>query len=97
MAREYLGHIPDLKAGWELVDTFSHPAAGEWGIYRQEQAHSADWANYKVVATAPVESKANYWFAYNAATKALGFGRDLNLMKNARRPLYDAVTRLLEA
>lgn len=96
MARTYPGNPPDLALGWELAATLDIPEdGGLWRVYRQRQAHSETWANYKIVADQPVSDKANYWFAMNTANGHIGFGRDVGLLRMRRTTLYGALLELL--
>ena len=66
-------------AGWEL---FTRWADG-------------GFVNCKVVATRPVEKKANYWWSFYSRTGALRLPRDFAIMREERPDLHAAVEELI--
>ena len=91
--RSYRGNAPDPDLGWVMIRKIG---IGDelWMIFRQAQAHSPDWANYKIVSTGLVKRKANYWLARNDATGQIGFSRDFAMMREHRPRLHTMVERV---
>jgi hypothetical protein len=50
-------------------------------MFKKQQAHSADWATFKVCASTKAPHKANYWFARNYKTGQTAYAKDLVVMK----------------
>lgn len=90
MAKRYKGNPPDAEKGWEEIGAYVVDG-DRWAIYRRQQQHSEEWADYKIAADGVVEGKANYWLARNDATGQIGFSRDYAMMRETRPVLHAAV------
>lgn len=96
MAKMYAGKPPSEEDGWQVI---ARPIDGDglqWGIFVQRQPHSDDWVTCKVVVIGRAEGKANYWFAKNIKTGAIGFPRDLAIMRENRPKLHEVVQIALD-
>lgn len=93
MERMYQGNHPEPHKGWRIADRLSKLDGVEWLLYEQDQPHTHEWKNYKIVADGAAPSKANYWMAKNIVTGQLGFSRDLAAMRTTRPGLHAQVER----
>lgn len=63
------GRIPD-KPGWRRIGDIGAHRGVEWDVYRgpvtpDSQGKPCDWVIFKLVATAAVLRKGNFWLAWN--------------------------------
>lgn len=93
MTKTYAGKIPDSNEGWEMVGRIEQD--GEWLVFKKRQAHSSDWATYKVVANGKAINKANYWLARNDSTGQIGFARDFVLLREHRPKVHKYVEQIV--
>jgi len=95
MAKKYRGNIPDPVQGWDLFVELDDGDGLRWMLYQQDQEHSAEWVNIKVVADGLAEGKANYWFVWNRYSGKVGLPRDLAIMREKKPLLHRLVSDAL--
>lgn len=93
MAKSYAGRVPNHNEGWRLVGKVYEEV--DWLVFRKEQAHSQEWATYKVVADGKATNKANYWLVRNDLTKQIGFARDFVLLREHRPKVHEYVENVI--
>jgi len=88
--KTYEGRIPDKAEGWR-VKAQVKDGDQKWFLFEKMQAHSDEWATYKVVADGRVEQKANYWLVKNIKTGQQVYPADMELMKQYRLNLFQKI------
>jgi hypothetical protein len=91
MRKMYCGNLP---LDWDEVGRWVDKDGVEWVMFKKQQAHSADWATFKVCASTKAPHKANYWFARNYKTGQTAYAKDLVVMKNSRPEMWKVVEEL---
>lgn len=94
--KTYLGQVPKLADGWQLMDKYTDDEGVTWLVFRFPQAHTPDWSTYKVVAEGRAPNKANYWLVRNDKTGQIGFARDFVSMRTNRPKLHAQVERVFK-
>jgi len=95
MMRTYLGQVPKMADGWELLEKYTDDDQVAWLVFRRGQEHTPDWSTYKVVADGRAANKANYWLVRNDRTGQIGFARDYASMRENRPKLHSKIERIL--
>lgn len=88
-SKYYFGNRPDPSEGWCLMDR----VMDGWELYTR---YDDGWIRCKVVATRPVDLKANYWWSFHHDTGVLRLPRDFAIMRDTRPDLHAAVCAELE-
>lgn len=97
MEKSYLGKLPSPHEPWQQIAKITDPTdKTQWLMFRKPQAHTPDWATYKLVANGRAKHKANYWLVRNSKTGQIGFAKDMAIMQKNRPHLHSQVEEILE-
>ncbi len=96
MSRTYVGNAPDNSKGWSAIGDWTDGDGVQWIVCKQQQAHTDEWATYKIYANGKAKFKANYW-AVRKNTGELGFNRDMAQMRASRPDLHAMVEEIMDA
>jgi len=96
MMKTYLGQVPNLAEGWQLIEKYQDDEGVTWLVFRKAQEHTPDWSTYKVAAEGRAPNKANYWLVRNDKTGQIGLAKDFALMRKTRPQLHAQIERVFK-
>jgi len=88
--KKYLGRLPTARTWIKIGELNDGRTIIKWHLYIAEpfKDKNFEWSNYRLIATRPIECKANFSLSWNSETKRI-YGSDYEIISTHHLCLFD--------